>query len=196
MLFSKDINEHINLFLNVKYILLLRKSFKKNNNFKITKTHLYNRNINNITYSYINNNDIYNNILIYQSNNTKYFENINNIILLIFKPLPYIYNNITLNKDKYYFYNIYNFILNKSIQNIEIDITLLLYFFKFLSKNNYSKNIILSNLYIISYSLYFKYKYTYLKILKHYFDECIIDNIFLDNVLLHNNIFYDYYLLN
>lgn len=85
-----DINENINKYINISEILLLRQSYKKNNNFKIYKYHNVIRSIKLYSKFNINENDDYK-IELILSNNIRYI-NEDTIDILKKRGLKNIYN--------------------------------------------------------------------------------------------------------
>ena len=114
-----DINENINKYINISDILLLRKSYKKNNNFKIYKYHNVIRSIKLYSEFNINENDNYKVELIL-SNNIRYI-NEDTIDILKKNGLKYIYKikieTLTGASGKVNFNNLYETTLHMNILN-------------------------------------------------------------------------------
>lgn len=193
-MFNDDINNIINKYLNIKYILLLRQTYKKNN-FRIIKEFNYVRKINTIDNININKNDVYNIELIlyndiYNTNNTYYQKLYNNINLL---------NNYILDKI-----NIISIINKENIINYNYSYCYVNVLIGTLFKNNKLKNLknIKCNFYTFLYLAdYFYFEKLYIILDKLYIDiykiknkqinlySMFIKDIFLNKINCKNIIF-------
>lgn len=199
MLYNNDINFHINKFLDYYDVIMVRKSYKKNNNFNILNIHDCVRFINNSNVKInIKKNDIYKIKLNYNFNiiNTNIdIKKINTIILnytSILKPVYsnsknmiydnsnyWIYNNIEL-----HYQNIYDIIIKYQILNIQSDIILFTKLLKYFDNIKLKIEIELDNIYIYSNNIYNGYLSAYVQMLEKYIyskEVLKVKNLYIDN---------------
>ena len=199
MLCNNDINFHINKYLDYYDVIMIRKSYKKKNNFNILNIHDCVRFINNSNEKInINKNDIYKIKLNYNFNiiNTNIdIKKINTIILnytSILKPVYsnsknmiydnsnyWIYNNIEL-----HYQNIYDIIIKYQILNIQSDIILFTKLLKYFDNIKLKIEIEIDNIYIYSNNIYNGYLSAYVQMLEKYIynkEVVKVKNLYIDN---------------
>ena len=186
---NTDLCEHLNKYIEIDDILKLRQTYKKNNTFKILKSHNFMRNIKFGTEYYINKIDKYHiNIIIYD--NYKVFNKCDLNILDLYKQINiHIVKSKTILSDLMDNYRlldlIYNLLVSNKINILYVDINIfyiLCNYFK-----THKNNLYLNTLHIKMGECYDKFLYWDLTLynLKQclkYFKKC--KNLIFGNVIV------------